>query len=469
MSHANGARRCGARESVQGSPRGKAPREEMFTDEQQRTLVEIARRAVATLGGRRRARARARDPGEFPSATRRLRDAEAAAASCAAASARSSAAARCAEEVARVAVSAAREDPRFEPVRAVGAGRPRRRGLRPRSAGGNRSARSRRASRLAATASSSSRARRRGLLLPQVATEWGWDRETVPVADVRQGRAAAAMPGVAARRSIASPPTSSATDTVQTGSTSPASSFLNVRAWAESLPIVTPDEDLEREFETRLRESSTLAFRVAYGVLRHREDAEDVAQEAFAKAYRSFHALRDRERFRAWLVRMTWRMAIDRVRSNRRRGVHEQGVAEPPEASVDPDVEARERHAQLWAAIDQLLGTPAHRHGPRRLSRGTTFRKLSRLLDVPEGTIKWRLFAARKSIARKTAMDDRLSCNRSRAGRGARRFAVAGFRGADPSAGRLRAAAAAVLARMARRHPGPGRNVAIGAEHRGRS
>ena len=41
---------------------------------------------------------------------------------------------------------------------------------------------------------------------------------------------------------------------------------------------------LEQEFEARLLESSTLAFCVAYGVLRHREDAEDVAQEAFAKA-----------------------------------------------------------------------------------------------------------------------------------------------------------------------------------------
>ena len=39
-----------------------------------------------------------------------------------------------------------------------------------------------------------------------------------------------------------------------------------------------------REFETRLVESSTLAFRVAYSVLRQREDAEDVAQEAFTRA-----------------------------------------------------------------------------------------------------------------------------------------------------------------------------------------
>src|SRR5258706_7166394 len=83
------------------------------------------------------------------------------------------------------------------------------------------------------------------------------------------------------------------------------------------------DEALDREFEARLVESSTLAFRVAYGVLRHRQDAEDVAQEAFVKAYRRFRDLRDRERFRAWLVRMTWRLALDRQRRDRRRAARE--------------------------------------------------------------------------------------------------------------------------------------------------
>src|SRR6266850_2864800 len=93
--------------------------------------------------------------------------------------------------------------------------------------------------------------------------------------------------------------------------------------------LVGVDQERERDFEARLVESSTLAFRVAYGVLRHRQDAEDVAQEAFVKAYRSFRQLRDRDRFRAWLVRMTWRLALDRQRANRRRAVRELEHAVP--------------------------------------------------------------------------------------------------------------------------------------------
>ena len=162
--------------------------------------------------------------------------------------------------------------------------------------------------------------------------------------------------------------------------------------------FVTLDEDLEREFEDRLRESSTLAFRVAYGVLRHRQDAEDVAQEAFAKAYRSFGQLRDRERFRAWLVRMTWRLAIDRWRSDRRRLAREQAYGIEDVTTTEEIAVSRERAERLWHAIDAL---------PEKLRvvvvlgaiQGHDIRSMAQLLDLPEGTVKSRLYLARKGLA----------------------------------------------------------------------
>ena len=169
--------------------------------------------------------------------------------------------------------------------------------------------------------------------------------------------------------------------------------------------LVTADLELEREFEARLADSSRLAFRVAFSVLRQREDAEDVAQEAFAKAYRCFHQLRDRTRFRAWLVRMTWRMALDRQRANRRRSVRElPGVDGDVEAGLQTPVEtiadvvaARERADHLWRAIEGL---------PEKLRlvvvlagiEGHDLHEVGALLDVPEGTVKSRLFWARKQL-----------------------------------------------------------------------
>ena len=137
-----------------------------------------------------------------------------------------------------------------------------------------------------------------------------------------------------------------------------------MRAWVERLPLVSADADLKREFEARLVESSTLAFRVAYGVLRHRQDAEDVAQEAFAKAYRSFRQLRDRERFRAWLVRITWRMAIDRRRTNLRRGTHESPAAEDVEPQADGHAGGSGRSAGTVGAF-----MARHRRAAREAAR----------------------------------------------------------------------------------------------------
>jgi RNA polymerase sigma-70 factor, ECF subfamily len=162
-----------------------------------------------------------------------------------------------------------------------------------------------------------------------------------------------------------------------------------------------PRRELEREFEERLRESSDLAIRVAYGVVRQRQDAEEVAQEAFTKAYRSFATLRDRSAFRAWLVRMTWRLAIDRWRADRRRVAREQTSATlDGDATAEALASANERARQLWRAIDDL---------PEKLRQtivlsaihGYDVREVAQLLDLPEGTVKSRLFLARKGLAQR--------------------------------------------------------------------
>jgi RNA polymerase sigma-70 factor (ECF subfamily) len=156
---------------------------------------------------------------------------------------------------------------------------------------------------------------------------------------------------------------------------------------------------LDAEFENRLRDSSGLAFGVAYGVLRNREDAEEVAQDAFARAFRRFHQLRDRDAFRSWLTRMTWRLAIDRWRSDRRRAAREQAVAaEAPSAATADIVDERARSAAVWRAIDRLAD---------RLRivvvlsaiEGHDTREVARLLNIPEGTVKSRMHLARKILA----------------------------------------------------------------------
>jgi RNA polymerase sigma-70 factor (ECF subfamily) len=158
---------------------------------------------------------------------------------------------------------------------------------------------------------------------------------------------------------------------------------------------------MRREFEERLAECGPLAYRVARGVLKNTADAEDVAQEAMLRAYRRFDRLRDRNRFRAWLVRITFRLALDRARSARRREQRETLWAQPvPGPTTEDLAAANEFQAHLDRALDQL---PGKLRLVLLLSamEGHTLEEVAAMLGVPVGTVKSRLFVARKQLAEK--------------------------------------------------------------------
>src|SRR5580700_12034542 len=158
---------------------------------------------------------------------------------------------------------------------------------------------------------------------------------------------------------------------------------------------------LRREFEERLAECGALAYRVARGVLRNNADAEDVAQEALLRAYRRFERLRDRGRFRAWLVRIAFRLAIDRVRSSKRREVRETLWSETwPRPSTEDLAAMSEFQAHLDRAMEEL---PEKHRLVLLLGaiEGHSLDEVAEMLSLPVGTVKSRLFFARKQLAEK--------------------------------------------------------------------
>jgi RNA polymerase sigma-70 factor, ECF subfamily len=160
----------------------------------------------------------------------------------------------------------------------------------------------------------------------------------------------------------------------------------------------------EHEFESRLAECGPLAFRVAQSVLRNAADAEEVAQEALLRAYQKFDRLKDVTRFRAWLVRVVFRLSLDRWRSMRRREKRETEWALPEHQPSLPTTEelasSNAFRARLEKALDEL---------PEKLRlvillaaiEGYTLEEVAGMLGVPMGTVKSRLFHARKALAEK--------------------------------------------------------------------
>jgi RNA polymerase sigma-70 factor (ECF subfamily) len=159
--------------------------------------------------------------------------------------------------------------------------------------------------------------------------------------------------------------------------------------------------EIAREFEQRLGDGGLLAYRVALGVLHHRQDAEDVAQEALLRAYQRFRRLRDPQRFHAWLARIAFRIALDRKRAQGRRERRETDWAvRAPEPDAERVAAASEFQKRLERAMDEL---------PGRLRlvlilaamKGHELKEIAALLQISEGTVKSRLFHARKRLAEK--------------------------------------------------------------------
>jgi RNA polymerase sigma-70 factor, ECF subfamily len=158
------------------------------------------------------------------------------------------------------------------------------------------------------------------------------------------------------------------------------------------------------EFEERLAECGPLAYRVARGVLRNDADAEDVAQEALLRAYRRFDGLRDRLRFRGWLVRIVFRLALDRFRSVKRREIRETEWAQPARQASPPSAEQLAASSEFQERLDGALETlPEKLRLVLLLSavEGHTLEEVAAMLNLPVGTVKSRVFTAKKKLAEK--------------------------------------------------------------------
>ena len=176
------------------------------------------------------------------------------------------------------------------------------------------------------------------------------------------------------------------------------------RTVGDELEHQAAQADTRREFEQRLAECGPLAYRVACGVLRNTADAEDVAQEAMLRAYRQFERLRDRNCFRAWLVRIAFRLALDQLRSGRRRELRDmlwsQPQHQPPAATAEDLAASNEFQADLENALAEL---------PEKLRlvlllaamEGHTIDEIAAMLGISTGTVKSRIFYARRQLAEK--------------------------------------------------------------------
>lgn len=139
--------------------------------------------------------------------------------------------------------------------------------------------------------------------------------------------------------------------------------------------------------------------------VRNERDAEEIAQDTFAKAFRSVHRLESRRCFAAWLFRIASNQTTDFLRRNKRmvslEELTDKGLV-PATEDLD-DLESRE-------VLDQVLGAVSRLPEKYRLAitlrylLGLPAKRMAQELGEPEGTIRNRVFRALGKL--KEMLDD---------------------------------------------------------------
>jgi RNA polymerase sigma-70 factor (ECF subfamily) len=139
-------------------------------------------------------------------------------------------------------------------------------------------------------------------------------------------------------------------------------------------------------------------FAMIYSIVGNENDAWDLAQEAFLKAWRSIHKFRGRSSFYTWLYTITMNLAIDLLRRRCSRSEVELDDAIPsllPGPGVNYDrAEIRE---QVYAALAQL--TPEHRAViVLKEIEDLHCHEIAEIMNISIGTVLSRLFYGRKKL-----------------------------------------------------------------------
>ena len=152
-------------------------------------------------------------------------------------------------------------------------------------------------------------------------------------------------------------------------------------------------------FEELVRRHQDGAYAIAYRLLGHREDAQDVAQEAFARAYFRLAEFRGSAQFRTWLYRILVNLSTDFLR-RRKPDIPEKEATLYLVSSRENPEEDLERK-ELGEGLDRAIGAlPPDLRAViiLREQEELSYAEIAQMIRRPVGTVMSRLFHARRRL-----------------------------------------------------------------------
>jgi RNA polymerase sigma-70 factor, ECF subfamily len=174
---------------------------------------------------------------------------------------------------------------------------------------------------------------------------------------------------------------------------------------------VAPAEDSDADpFRALVEEHSPMVFRLAYRMTGSEQDAEDVVQESFLKAHRSFGRFDARSSFGTWIYRIAVNCAIDLIRrrrypaAGRAEGDALDVVERLPSADPLPDRLALAGQIERSVASALSLLSPRERAAfVLRHLEGMPIEKIARVLQSRPNAVKQTVFRAVQKLRRELA------------------------------------------------------------------
>ena len=175
-------------------------------------------------------------------------------------------------------------------------------------------------------------------------------------------------------------------------------------------------------FRSLVRDYHPLAYSLAYKTLNDHQDAEEVIQDAFVKIHQALDGFRGEASLKTWILRIVLRLSLNRRRNRSRSAWHRLGLHhKTAEEGLDMATEAasavlqtpeslcisQETRQLLLKLVDELPDTLREVLILNSLDE-LSYEEISRILNIPTGTVGSRIHAARKKLLQKLGQRDLL-------------------------------------------------------------
>lgn len=164
-------------------------------------------------------------------------------------------------------------------------------------------------------------------------------------------------------------------------------------------------------FEVLYERHRLAVYRFIYQMVHKQDDAEDITQEAFVRAFHSLHRFREQARFSTWITRIAMNLCTDRVRMAQRRASLEQKEAQGAlewmtMSGVSPNpIEEIERSRTAALVRQAVTALPPH-HRTAIILRdfeGKEYEEIGEVFGCSTGGAKLRVLRARRALKARLA------------------------------------------------------------------